>query len=81
MPDPTPGEACYTAYTRGYTSSFRARDPGTEMLPWPDLLPSIQALWERAAQAVLESQAMLCPVCAKELERVSAEEDPPCGTL
>lgn len=69
MPEPTPGETAYETYV-----AHTRQQPA--MLPWRYIPPYFQRAWEAAAQAVLEAQASLCPICAAELDRCNAKETP-----
>lgn len=64
MPDilKTPGQVNYEAYRAvRYAEHVVVYAP-----PWAQLFPVQQAAWEAAAQAVLEAQAALCPICNAE---------------
>lgn len=64
MPELTPGETAYAAYW----PALGTPPP----VPWDGLSPVVHTAWERAAQAVLEARASLCPICAAKLERLNA---------
>ena len=73
MPDaPTPGALAYTVWER----TLHAQGRLTTVGQWASLGRVDQAVWEAAAQAVLEACAVLCPICGAELERCNAEHTP-----